>query len=232
MMHKRIGILGGTTPESTLEYYRTIVHRYTERFGDHSYPEIIIYSVSFQQYIDWMEAEAWDQLAEGLIEAGHRLEAAGADLLLIATNTMHLVFDQVAAAMTVPMVSLLDAVGDAIEAQGWTTVGLLGSCTTMEKPFYRDALAARGIDVLVPGEAARRYIDQTIFDELSVGNLRAETRAQYLAIIDRLVSQGAEAAILGCTEIPLLVTASDTEVPLIDTTAVHAEAALQAALRF
>jgi aspartate racemase len=231
-MHKRIGILGGTTPESTLEYYRLLVHRYLEQFGDHSYPEIIIYSVSFQQYIDWMAAEAWDALAAGLIEAGHRLEAAGAELLLIATNTMHLVFDRVQAQMGVPMVSLLDAVGDAIEARGWTEVGLLGTSTTMEKPFYRDALATRGIGVLVPGEADRRAIDQTIFDELSVGLLQTETRAQYLAIIDGLVDRGAQAIILGCTEIPLLVTPSDTEVPLLDTTAIHAEAALEAALRF
>lgn len=231
-MHKRIGILGGTTPESTLEYYRTIVHRYTEQYGDHSYPEIIIYSVSFQQYADWMEAEEWDRLAAGLIDVGHRLEAAGADLLLIATNTMHLVYDQVAAQMAVPMVSLLDVVGDVIQAQGWTRVGLLGTLTTMEKPFYRDALSTRGISALIPDEADRRYVNQTIHHELSVGRLLPETRTRYLAIIDQLVSRGAEAAILGCTEIPLLVTAADTTVPLIDTTAVHSEAALQAALRF
>jgi aspartate racemase len=123
-------------------------------------------------------------------------------------------------------------VGDAIEAGGWTEVGLLGTSTTMEKPFYRDALATRGIGVLVPGEADRRTVDQTIFDELSVGVLRPETRARYVAIIDALAGRGAQAIILGCTEIPLLVTPSDTAVPLLDTTAIHAEAALQAALRF
>lgn len=230
-MHKKIGILGGTTAESTVDYYRYLTHGYVQRFGNHGYPEIIIYSVSFQQYEDWMLAGEWDQLANGLIQAAHKLEAAGAEFILIATNTMHLVFDKVASQVRVPMLSLLDAVIEEIHKRGFVKVGLLGSIFTMEHPFYRDALAAHGIQTLVPDKPDRDYVNQIIFDELSVGLLLPETRARYVAIIEKLASQGAQAVILGCTEIPMLVAEKDTKVPLLDTTAIHANAALEAAIQ-
>ena len=230
MPHKRIGILGGMSPESTVEYYRHITHRYTERFGDHGYPEIVIYSVSFQPYIDWPEAGRWDRVAQGLGEAARHLEAAGVDLILIATNTMHIVFDQVQAQVDVPMVSLLDAVADAIEAQGLETVGLLGTTFTMEKPFYREALAERGIDVLVPEPAGRETVNRIIYDELVAGKITEASRAAFVAVVDRLAVRGAEGVILGCTEIPLLISEADVDLPLFDTTAIHAEAALNEAL--
>jgi aspartate racemase len=230
-MHKRIGILGGTAPESTVDYYRYLTRSYVQRFGDHGYPEIIIYSVSFQQYEDWMMAGQWDALAQGLIEAAHRLEAAGAELIMIATNTMHLVFDQVQAQVHVPMVSLLDAVGQAIQERGFRTVGLLGTRMTMEEPFYRQAMAAQGIHVLVPDKEDRLFVNRAIFEELVVGLLRPETRDRYVGIISGLAARGAEGVVLGCTEIPMLVTDQDTDVPLFDTTTIHAEAVLRAALR-
>jgi aspartate racemase len=229
-MHKRIGILGGMSPESTVAYYQYMVRTYTERFADHSYPEILIYSVSFQTYIDWPLAGRWDLVAQGLAEAGQRLVAAGAEVLLIATNTMHIVYDQVQAQVGVPMVSLLDAVGDAILAQELRTVGLLGTRFTMEHPFYPNALDRRGIDVLVPDESDRELVNRVIYTELVAGQLLAASRAEFVGVIDRLAARGAQGIVLGCTEIPLLVRPSDVALPLLDTTAIHAEAALQRAL--
>jgi aspartate racemase len=230
-MHKVIGIVGGTTPESTVEYYRYLTRGYLQQFGDHSYPPVLIYSVSFQQYSDWMHSERWDLVAQGLSAAACALEAGGADLLLIASNTMHLVYDQVRAAVRVPMVSMLDAVAAAVLEQGCTTVGLLGTRTTMERSFYRDALAGHGVGVLVPDEADREFIDRVINDELSAGLLVESSRARFVASIQTLAAQGAQGIILGCTEIPLLITPADTTIPLFDTTAIHARAALAAALR-
>ena len=229
-MHKTIGILGGMSPESTVEYYQYITRTYTERFGDYGYPEVIIYSVCFQPYVDWPREDRWDLVAQGLAEATRRLEAAGADFVVIATNTMHIVFDQVQAAAAVPLLSLLDAVGEAIQGQGITTVGLLGTRFTMEKPFYQDALAEKGITVLVPEADDRQYVNRVIYEELVAGQTRAESRAGFVAIAERLAARGAEGIILGCTEIPLLVSEADVRLPLFDTTTIHAEAALRYAI--
>jgi aspartate racemase len=229
-MHKRIGIIGGMSPESTIKYYQYITRSYIKRYGDYGYPEILIYSVSFQSYVDWPEQERWDLVAQGLSEAGRKLEAAGADLLLIATNTMHLVVDQVCAAVTVPVLSMLDVVADAVQACGMGTVGLLGTRFTMEKSFYQDALAGKGISVLVPDEEGRAYVNAVIYDELVAGQIRDASRAGYVAIIDDLAARGAKGVILGCTEIPLLVREEDVKLPLFDTTVLHAQAALDYAL--
>jgi aspartate racemase len=229
-MHKKIGILGGMSPESTVSYYEYITRVYTERFGDYGYPEIIVYSVSFQPYVDWPQEERWDLVAQGLSEAAQKLEAAGADFILIATNTMHLVFDQVQASVHVPMLSLLDAVGEAILGRGMKKVGLLGTQFTMEKTFYQEALAQKGITVLVPDLEDRQYVNAVIYDELVANQIRDESRSGFAAIINRLAKRGAEGIILGCTEIPLLVSERDTHVPLFDTTAIHAEAALRHAV--
>jgi aspartate racemase len=229
-MHKKIGILGGISPESTIAYYEHITRTYTERFGDYGYPEIIIYSVSFQYYVDWPQQERWDLVAQGLGEAARRLEAAGADFIVMAANTMHLVFDQVQACVQVPMLSLLDAVGESILARGMKRVGLLGTQYTMEKTFYQDALSRRDITVLVPDAEDRRYVNAVIYNELVAGQIRDESRAGLIAVIRRLAERGAQAVILGCTEIPLLVAEVDAGVPLFDTTAIHAEAALRFAV--
>ena len=229
-MHKRIGILGGMSPESTVEYYRYITRAYTQRYGDYGYPEVLIYSVSFQSYVDWPEHDRWDLVAQGLSEAAGRLQAAGADCIVIATNTMHLVYDQVQASVTVPVLDLLDAVGDAILARGIETVGLLGTRFTMEKTFYRDALARKGVSVIVPDAEERAYVNAVIYDELVAGQIRDESRAEFVALIQRLAARGAEGVILGCTEIPLLVSERDAGMPTFDTTVLHAEAALRYAL--
>jgi aspartate racemase len=225
-MYKRIGILGGMSPESTVAYYEYITRTYTERYGDYGYPEILIYSVSFQPYVDWPNQDRWDLVARGLTEAGQKLVAAGAEVILIATNTMHHVFDEVQAGIAVPMLSLLDATAEAILARGLQTVGLLGTRFTMEKTFYQDALAPRGIAVLVPEAEDRAVVNRVIYEELVAGQIRDASRASFVAIIRRLVERGAEGVILGCTEIPLLVSEADVQIPLLDTTTIHAEAAL------
>lgn len=229
-MAKTIGILGGMSPESTIEYYRHITRSYTEKFGDYGYPEIVIFSVSFQPYVDWPAAGAWNLVADGLADAARKLSAAGADFVVIATNTMHKVVDEIRAKVDIPILSLLDVVGDAIDAQGLKTVGLLGTRFTMESTFYQDALAKRGITVVVPDAADRETVNRVIYDELVAGEIRDESRAEYLAIIERLAAQGAQGIILGCTEIPLLVKQADTPLPLFDTTILHADAALAFAL--
>jgi aspartate racemase len=226
MVRKRIGILGGMSPESTIEYYQHITRSYTAQFGDYGYPEVLIYSVSFQPYVDWPQQERWDLVAKGLGKAGRCLEAAGADFLLIATNTMHLVVDQVRAAVSIPVLSMLDVVADACLARGFLTVGLLGTRFTMEKSFYQDALARKGLEVLVPDAEDRARVNRVVYDELVAGDIRAESRADFVSVIQRLADCGAEAVILGCTEIPLLVRDQDVDVPLLDTTVLHAEAAL------
>jgi len=229
-MHKRIGILGGMSPESTVEYYQHITRTYTQRFGNYGYPEIIIYSVSFQPYVDWPNEDRWDLVAQGLSQAAQSLEAAGADFIVIATNTMHLVLDQVRASIHIPVLSLLDVVGEAILARGFKTVGLLGTRFTMEKNLYQDALARKGITVLIPGADDREYVNRIIYDELVAGQIRAASRAGYVVIIKKLAARGAQGVILGCTEIPLLASETDAGLPLFDTTLLHAEAALNYAL--
>ncbi|MGD9405196.1 MAG: aspartate/glutamate racemase family protein [Anaerolineae bacterium] len=230
-MHKRIGILGGMSPESTVAYYEYITRTYTERFGDYGYPEVLIYSVSFQPYVDWPNQDRWDLVADGLSQAAQKLVAAGADVILIATNTMHLVFDEVQARVEVPMLSLLDATADAIQGRGLSTVGLLGTRFTMEKSFYQDALAGHGITTVVPDAGDRAYVNRVIYDELVAGQIRDESRAGYLSIIRKLAEQGAQGIVLGCTEIPLLVDEASAGIPLFDTTQIHAEAALNYAIK-
>ncbi len=229
-MHKRIGILGGMSPESTVDYYLRITHRYVERFGDHNYPEIMIYSVRFQPYIDWPMENRWDLVGNGLAEAAMVLEKAGADFIIIATNTMHIVIDEICSRITIPVLSLLDVVGDAILTQGMKTVGLLGTKYSMEHGFYQTSLGRKGIQVIVPETKDREYINQVIYSELVYGKIRDESRTGFLSVMDRLAGNGAEGMILGCTEIPLLIHGEDTSLPLFDTTTLHADAALDVAI--
>ncbi len=226
-MHKKIGIIGGMSPESTITYYQYITHQYTERYGDFAYPPVLIYSVSFQDYVDWPNAGRWDLVAKGLSEAAQHLEDAGADVILIATNTMHIVFDEVQKKVKTPMLNLLEVVGDAVQQKGIKKVALLGTRFTMESNFYPKALAAKGIEVLVPEPEARSFVNRVIYEELVAGKILPQSKAGYIEIIKLLEKNGAEGVILGCTEIPLLVNKNDTQLPIFDTTILHAEAALK-----
>jgi aspartate racemase len=230
-MHKTIGILGGMTAESTVTYYQHIVRTYQARYGDHAYPQVVLYSVSFQRFKDWMDADNWDAIEQELRVALRKLAAAGADFAVMATNTMHLMFDQLQRDSLIPLISIMDTTADAITAAGLRTVGLLGTKFTMEKEFYAEGLARCGIRALVPDAPDRRIVHEVIMEELSRGILREESRRHYLQIIDSLAGRGAEGLVLGCTEIPLLVRPQDTSLPLFDTAVIHAEAALARALR-
>jgi aspartate racemase len=229
-MYKRIGILGGMTPESTVTYYQHIFRRYEEVHGDLGYPETVIYDVSFQRFEDWMGEEDWGSIEEALLDGLKRLAAAGAEFAVIATNTMHILFEKLEARSPIPLISIVDATAEAIKEEGFEVVGLLGTRFTMEKSFYREGLKKHGIDTLVPDEGERIYINRVVFEELSRGQLLPDSRNRYLEIVDGLVQEGAQGVVLGCTEIPLLVTPEHTDVTLFDTAVIHAEKALQYAI--
>jgi aspartate racemase len=229
-MMKRIGILGGTSPESTVSYYQRITREYTQRFGTYAYPEILIYSVSFQKFVDWQKAKDWGAMAAEMIHIFQVLAKAGAQIGLIAANTLHRVFDTVEQSSSITLIHIADATAGAIRAQGCTRVALLGTRYTMEEPFYRDRLAQYGIATMIPSKEEREVIHRVIYDELTRGIVRPDSKADYIQIINRLATEGAEGAVLGCTEIPLLVREGDCVIPLFDTATIHADAALDAAI--
>ena len=229
-MYKKIGILGGLTPESTVTYYMHIVHKYHELYGNHGYPETVIYGVSFQRFEDWMNKEDWDSIEAELLLGLKALKKAGADFAVIATNTMHILFEKLQHQIDMPLISIVDATAEAIEAEGFKKIGLIGTQFSMQKPFYREGLAKHGIETITPSMEDQDYIVRVIFEELSIGKLVEESRKGYLDIMDKLVAQGAEGIVLGCTEIPLLIRQEDTEVKVFDTATVHAEKALQYAI--
>jgi aspartate racemase len=227
---KRIGILGGTSPESTVSYYRYLTREYTRRFGDHGYPEILIYSVTFQWFIDWMREGDWQTLAGAAAEGLCALSDAGAEIGLMATNTFHRVFDEVAASVPIPLISILDVVSGRLSELGCRRAALLGTKITMSGSFYQDHLAARGIETAVPTDEEQDEVNRIIFDELNRGLIARESKASLIAIADRLIAAGADAVILGCTELPLLLDEGDLSAPVLDTTRLHAGAALETAI--
>jgi aspartate racemase len=226
-MHRNIGILGGMSPESTAVYYEHITREYTARFGDYGYPEILIYSVNFQRYVDWQREGRWDEAAKAMAEALERLRLAGADFGIIATNTMHIVFDQVQAAVRMPLLSIVDATARAIRDAGLNSVGLLGTVFTMRERFFRDGLSLYGLEVLVPERDDQDRINDIIYGELCRGVILPQSQAVFLDVIETLRKLGAQGVVLGCTEIPLLVRPEDCGLPLYNTTVLHAERALE-----
>lgn len=227
---KKIGILGGMSPESTTLYYEHITRTYTTRFGDYGYPEILIYSVNFQKFVDWQHSGHWQEAAREMANALESLHRAGADFGLIATNTMHIVFDEVQGAVHMPLVSIIEATADAILAAGIRTVGLLGTIFTMSERFFRDGLERRGIIAVVPEPESQQRMNTIIYQELCRGEIRPESRQTFLDIIGCLRSRGAQGMVLGCTEIPLLVEPRHCDLPLFNTALLHAGKALDFAL--
>jgi aspartate racemase len=228
---KVIGILGGLAPESTKEYYDRIIKTYYERKGDYGYPEIIIYSVNFQKYVNWQNAGDWQAAAEDMIKAIASLKTAGAEFGVIATNTMHKVFDEVQESSEIPLISIMAATADAIKARGFSKVGLLGTIFTMKESFYKDALTNKGIEVILPTDEEMEFVNRVIYDELTIGEFKSESRAHFVDIVKKMNGGGAEGVILGCTEIPLLISEADCGVPLFNTVMIHADAALEFAMR-
>jgi aspartate racemase len=228
---RTIGLLGGMSWVSTMEYYRILNQQAGGVDGGlHSAP-LLLHSVDFAEVAAMQAAGRWDDAGDLLAGAAKGLEAAGAELLLICTNTMHKVAPAVQAAVSVPLVHIIDATAERAKAAGLTTLGLLGTSFTMEDGFYQQRMQAHGLRVLVPGEADRGVVHRVIFGELCAGELTEASRDAYRQIIARLAASGAEGVILGCTEIELLVGEADSPVPVFATTQIHAEAAIAAATR-
>lgn len=229
---KTIGLIGGMSWESTVPYYRQINELTKERLGGLHSARIILYSVDFHDIERLQQAGRWSEAGAVLAGVAGALERAGADLLVLCTNTMHKVAPAIEAAVRIPLLHIADATGEEIKRAGISTVGLLGTRFTMEQGFYKDRLRQNfGLRVLVPGETDRSLVHRVIYDELCLGKIVDGSRSEYQRVMAKLVDEGAEAIILGCTEITLLVGQEDAAVPLFDTTRIHARRAAEWALR-
>lgn len=225
---KTIGLLGGMSWESTQGYYRAINEGIRKKLGGLHSAKIAMYSVDFDPIEKLQHADDWQGTAKILSEAAERVEAAGADVLLICTNTMHKVAPEIENVIQIPLLHIADATAEVLIKNRIKKVGLLGTAFTMEQDFYKGRLTDNyGLDVLVPNPQDREIIHRVIYEELCLGVIKLESKAEYLRIIDALADQGAEAVILGCTEIGMLVNQSDTNIKLLDTTAIHAEKAVE-----
>ncbi len=228
---KTIGLLGGMSWESTQSYYRFLNEGVKARLGGLHSARIILFSVEFGEIEALMREGRWDEVADILGLAAQRVETAGADFLLICTNTVHRVAHRIQAAVNIPLIHIADATAAVIRSLGYRRVGLLGTRFTMEADFFKDRLARPcGIETIIPDAADRETTHRIIFDELCLGRIEDESRKTYLRIIESLGSRGADAVVLGCTEIALLVSPDQTDVPLLDTTRIHADAAVEMAL--
>jgi len=228
---KVIGLIGGMSWESTAPYYRIINQEIRRRLGGLHSARCVLWSFDFAEIEELQHGGNWERLTERMIEAGSALEKAGADFLVICTNTMHITAEKLQAAVAAPLLHIADATADAIRAAGLKKVGLLGTRFTMERDFYAGRLRDHcGIETVIPDETDRRIVHDVIYRELCVGRATAASRDQYRTIIQRLVDEGAQGIVLGCTEIGLLVKAEDCPAPLFDTATIHAEAAAAHAL--
>ncbi len=228
---KTIGIIGGMSWESSAQYYRQINRGVRDRLGPAHSAQILMHSLDFGPIAEAQAAGDWDELAEVLADSARSLEAGGADCVLLATNTMHKLAEAVEDATDLPFIHIADPAADAACEAGITRVALLGTAFTMEQPFYRERLEEHhSLDVIVPDDADRAEVHRIIYDELIAGHINDASREAYREIIARLIQEGAQGVILGCTEIGLLIDQSDSDVPLFDTTKLHAEAAVEFAL--
>lgn len=228
---KTIGLIGGMSWESTQTYYRLINEKVRDQLGGLHSARLVLYSVDFAEIEALQHRGDWESTAKILGEAGKALESAGADFLVLCTNTMHKIAPGIEEVINVPLLHIADATASALLRDGISRVGLLGTRFTLEQTFYIERLEAQGIEVLVPDHDQRNTIHSVIYEELCQGVVSPDAKSAYLGIVDALSDRGAEAVILGCTEIGLLIQGSDTDVPLYDTTEIHAEQAVKLALR-
>lgn len=223
---KPIGLIGGLTYVSTLDYYRHLNEIMNERLGGNEAAKIIMYSVNFGEIKKLTDKDDWPNIIPLICEAAQRVEQAGAACLLIGANTMHKIAAEVQSAVSIPVIHIAAVVAKEISGYRLKKVGLLGTRFTMKLNFYKDELAKYGIDCTIPGDADAAYVNETIFELFSKNIFLPETKKKYLEIIDDLGQQGAEGIILGCTEIPILLNQSDCNVPMFDTAKIHARAAV------
>ncbi|QRM28752.1 aspartate/glutamate racemase family protein [Microvirga sp. VF16] len=232
MEQATIGLIGGMSWESSAEYYRIINQEMNRRLGGVHSAQCLMYSVDFEGIKRRQHEGDWDSLAEAMKEAAQRLERGGADFIVLCTNTMHRVADAISTSVTIPLLHIADPTAEKIKAAGFERVGLLGTAFTMEQDFYKGRLQQNhGLEVIVPDENDRRIVHEIIYKELVLGIIKPKSRQAYREIIARLIERGAQAVILGCTEIMLLVSDEDSAVPLFDTTTIHAVAAVDEALK-
>ena len=224
---RTIGIIGGMSWHSTINYYRLINAAVADRLGGHHSAKLLLDSLDFEEVRAFQLAEDWDGAGELLASAGRRLEDAGADAVLIGTNLMHKVAPAVDDAVDVPLLHIADAVGSEATRRGIGTVGILGTKWVMSERFYAERLAGHGVAAVAPAESRRAELDRIIFDELTVGTITETSRAVFVAAIEDLVAQGAEAVVLACTEIELLIGPEHSPVPVLDSMALHAAAAAE-----
>ncbi len=229
---KTIGLIGGMSWESSLEYYRLINQEVKARLGGLHSARCLLFSLDFKEIERCQQQGDWDGAAQILVSAAQSLASGGADCIVICTNTMHRVAPQVAESVTLPLIHIADATAQRIRKAGLATIGLLGTVYTMEQDFYKGRLEDRyALNVLIPDKSDRLLVNRVIYDELVLGEIRSDSRRAYAQIMDSLVDRGAEGIILGCTEIGLLVGPEDSRVPLFDTTRIHAHSAVDFALR-
>jgi len=224
---RTLGIIGGMSWESTQSYYRLINEGIKAKLGNLHSADLLIHSVDFAPIGELQAQGKWEELGDIMVNSGKRLQAAGAQGLLIATNTMHKVAEQVQAATNLPLIHIADTTADAIKQRGLTKIALLGTQFTMTEDFYKQRLMDAGVQVLIPNTDARAEVHRIIYNELCQGQLLASSRQYYTQVINELAAQGAEGVILGCTEIGLLISQADSPIPVFDTTAIHAAAAVQ-----
>ncbi len=228
---KTIGLIGGMSWQSSLEYYRIINETVNEKLGGMHSAKSLLFSVDFEKIEHLQRLDRWDELTKLMIEAAQNLEKGGADLVVICTNTMHRTADAVQENIGIPLLHIADVTAERIRRKGWGKVGLLGTLYTMEQDFYKNRLQNKfGIEVLVPEKNDRSIVHEVIYRELSFGIKKISSKIKFADIINKLSNRGADAVILGCTEIPLLIGRQDVEIPLLDTTRIHAESAVEYAL--
>jgi len=228
---KTIGIIGGMSWESSIEYYRIINLVTREKLGGLHSAKSIMVSVDFAPIEEMQKNDQWEELTDVMVNAAVQLVLGGADFIVIATNTMHKMYEAVQAAVSIPILHIADATAFRVKEQKIHSIGLLGTIFTMEMDFYKKRLIdIFNLDVIIPGKKDRMIINQIIYQELVLGKIKQESRNEYIRVMKKLVEQGAEGIILGCTEISLLVGANDTSVPVFDTTKIHAETAVEIAL--
>jgi aspartate racemase len=229
---KTIGLIGGMSWESSIEYYRIINEATRAKLGGLHSAKSIMVSVDFAEVEILQHQGKWAEAADMLVDAAKRLENGGADFIVLCTNTMHKVAEDIQANVQIPLLHIADATAQLVKDAGIRTIGLLGTRFTMEEEFYKGRLSQKyGLHVHIPNTQEREVIHRVIYDELVVGEIKQHSKEQYLGIIERMIAQGVEAVILGCTEIGLLIHEQDSRVPLFDTTRIHAEAAVEYAFK-
>ncbi len=226
-----IGIIGGTSWESTVTYYQIINEKIKEELGGLSSGKILLYSVNFAEVEKHMAKEEWDEVAGILSDAAIRLEKGGADFIILATNTLHIVCDKIQEKVSIPMIHIGDVTAEALKSRGMKKAALLGTRFTMQKDFMKERLRNNGIEIIVPSDEEMKKIDSIIFNELCLGIINEDSRNYYLDVISRLKSYGAECVILGCTEIGMLVNEGNSPLPVFDTAIIHPESAVRIALK-